>query len=87
MKIMSDDIIHKFDVKGVILDIKSRQEAEDAYGSIVENVKKLKPEAKIEGVFVRKMIPPGEEIILGLKRDITFGAVLCSVLVEFLLRF
>ncbi len=75
MKIMSDDIIHKFDVKGVILDIKSRQEAEDAYNSIVENVKKLKPEAKIKGVFVRKMIPPGEEIILGLKRDPTFGAV------------
>lgn len=75
MKIMSDDIVHKFDVGGVILDIKSKEEAEEAYNKIIENIKKFKPEAKIKGVFVRQMIPRGEEIILGLKRDLTFGPV------------
>jgi acyl-CoA synthetase (NDP forming) len=75
MKIMSDDIIHKFDVGGVILDINSKQEAEEAYTRIIESVKKFKPDANIKGVFVRQMIPPGEEVILGLKRDPTFGAV------------
>jgi acetyltransferase len=75
MKIMSDDIVHKFDVGGVILDIKSEIEARNAYNSIIDNVKKFKPDAKIKGIFVRKMIPPGEEVILGLKRDPTFGAV------------
>jgi len=75
MKIMSDEIVHKFDVGGVILDIKSKQEAKEAYNRIIENVKKFKPDTKIKGVFVRQMIPPGEEIILGLKRDPTFGPV------------
>ena len=75
MKIMSDDIVHKFDVGGVILDINSKQDAKDAYYRIIEKVMKFKPDAKIKGIFVRKMIPPGEEVILGLKRDPTFGAV------------
>jgi acetyltransferase len=75
MKIMSDDIVHKFDVGGVILDINSKREAEQSFNNIIENVKKYKPDAKIKGIFVRQMIPPGEEVILGLKRDPTFGAV------------
>lgn len=76
MKIMSDEIVHKFDVGGVILDIKSPQEAKNAYNSIIEKVHMHKPDANIKGVFVRKMIPPGEEVILGLKRDPIFGPVI-----------
>lgn len=75
MKIVSDDIVHKFDVGGVILDIKSKEEAYDSYNRIIENVHKFKPDAGIKGVFIRKMIPPGEEVILGLKRDPSFGPV------------
>ncbi|MDQ7818756.1 MAG: acetate--CoA ligase family protein [Melioribacteraceae bacterium] len=76
MKIMSDDIVHKFDFGGVILDIKTKEEAFDAYNRIIDNVKKLKPDARIKGIYVRKMIPPGEEVILGLKRDPSFGPVI-----------
>jgi len=75
MKVISDDIVHKFDVKGVVLDIESKTEAEDAYNSIIENVAKLQPEAVIKGIYVRKMIPAGEEVILGVKDDISFGKV------------
>ncbi|MHC1738351.1 MAG: acetate--CoA ligase family protein [Ignavibacteriaceae bacterium] len=75
MKIISEDIVHKFDVGGVVLDVKSKQEAENAYKSIIANVAKNKPEARIKGVFIRKMIPPGEEVILGLKRNDSFGPV------------
>lgn len=76
MKIMSDDIVHKFDIGGVILDIKSPGEAELSYNKIIDNTGKHKPDAKIKGVFVRQMIPPGEEVILGMKRDPIFGAVI-----------
>lgn len=76
MKIISDDIVHKFDVGGVILDIKSKEEAYDSYNRIIVNVHKFKPDAGIKGVFIRKMIPPGEEVILGLKRDPSFGPVI-----------
>ena len=76
MKIMSDDIVHKFDVGGVILNINSKQDAKNAFNTIIQNVKKNKPDVKTKGVFVRQMIPPGEEVILGLKRDSTFGAII-----------
>ena len=76
MKIISDDIVHKFDVKGVILNIQSPEEAEAAYTSIIKNVTILKPEARIKGIMVTKQIPQGEEVILGMKRDPSFGAVI-----------
>lgn len=75
MKVMSDDIVHKFDVKGVVLDIKSAQEVQAAYTLIRKNVAHIEPDARIKGVFISKMIPAGEEVILGIKRDPAFGAV------------
>lgn len=76
MKIISDDIVHKFDVKGVALNIQSENEVQAAFQSIIETVKRHKPEARIKGVYVRKMIPAGEEVILGVKRDPSFGTVI-----------
>ncbi len=76
MKVMSDDIIHKFDVGGVILNVNSRQEAEKVFTDIYVNVNKNKPEAKIDGIFIAKQIPEGTEVILGVKRDPSFGPVI-----------
>lgn len=76
MKVMSEDIVHKFDVKGVELNINSAKEAEEAYLSIIKNVSGHKPDAKIDGVFVARQIPKGEEVILGVKRDPSFGTVI-----------
>ncbi len=76
MKVESDDIIHKYDVKGVVLDIQTAEQAVKAYDSIIMNVKQAKPNAVIKGVYVQKMAQPGEEVILGVKRDPSFGAVL-----------
>lgn len=73
MKVMSDDIVHKFDVKGVVLNIDSAEAAATAYNSIMTNVKERMPDAEIKGIFVTKMIPPGEEVIVGVKRDPSFG--------------
>ena len=76
MKIVSDDIIHKSDVKGIALNVKSAEEAKNTYTEIIEHVRKTTPGARIKGIYVRKMIPPGEEIILGIKRDPSFGPVI-----------
>ncbi|VAW23993.1 Acetyl-CoA synthetase (ADP-forming) alpha and beta chains, putative [hydrothermal vent metagenome] len=75
MKVMSDDIIHKYDVGGVILDVNSKEEAEKQYANIFQNVNKKMPEAKIDGVFIARQISAGTEVILGVKRDPSFGAV------------
>lgn len=75
MKVVSDDIVHKFDVGGVVLDIGSAEAAKKTFQSILSNVKEKMEEAEVKGVFISKMIPKGEEVILGVKRDPAFGPV------------
>ncbi|MCX6150824.1 MAG: acetate--CoA ligase family protein [Ignavibacteriales bacterium] len=76
MKIISDDVVHKFDIGGVRLNIIGNEDAENAFRFIKENVSNVKPNAIIKGIFVQKMIRNGEEVILGLKRDPAFGPVI-----------
>ncbi len=73
LKIVSPDVIHKFDVGGVILNLKSSEEVRNAYNQIIENVKRNKPDAKILGVNVQEMAPPSTEIIVGAIKDPQFG--------------
>ncbi len=75
MKICSPDIVHKFDVGGVRLKIKTKEDARKAFGQIIENVKSFKPSAKIDGVIVERMAKRGVEVILGAVRDPKFGAI------------
>jgi acetyltransferase len=76
MKVLSDEVIHKSDVKGVVLNIKNETEAENAFSSIIHHVSSLKPGAKVLGVYITKMVPAGQEVILGIKRDPSFGPVI-----------
>lgn len=73
MKICSPDIIHKFDVGGVRLKIKTKEEARDAFEEIIANVKEFNPSAKIDGVIIERMAKGGVEVILGAVRDAKFG--------------
>ncbi|MHC4622382.1 MAG: acetate--CoA ligase alpha subunit [Planctomycetota bacterium] len=73
MKISSHDIVHKFDAGGVRLKIKTKEEAREAFTEIVENVKRFKPSAKIDGVIMERMARGGVEVILGAVRDAKFG--------------
>lgn len=76
LKIVSPDIIHKFDVGGVILDLENRREIRDAYEKILKNVKEHKPNAKITGVLVQEMAPSSTEVIVGAIKDPQFGPAL-----------
>ena len=76
LKIISPDVIHKFDVGGVILNVNSSEDAKNAYNKIVENVKKHKPDAKIDGVLVQEMAPSATEVIVGAIKDAQFGPTL-----------
>jgi len=72
MKVSSPDILHKTDVGGVMLSLRSRKEAEDAFVEITSNVKRLMPDAFINGVMVYEMVYGGREVILGVTFDRTF---------------
>ncbi len=76
LKIVSPDVIHKFDAGGVILNLKSPEDVRDAYKKILENVKKHKPDAKIRGILVQEMAPSSTEVIVGSTKDPQFGPAL-----------
>jgi len=76
LKIVSPDVLHKFDVGGVVLNLKGSREVKDAYDTIVKNVRKHKPDAKIIGVLVQEMAPASTEVIVGATKDPQFGPAL-----------
>jgi len=84
MKVVSEDIIHKSDVGGVVLNIENDKEAIDAFELIMQNSKMHAPKARIEGVEITKMLPKGTETIIGATTDASFGKVimLCQPLGE-----
>ncbi|UCE57474.1 MAG: acetate--CoA ligase family protein [Candidatus Bathyarchaeota archaeon] len=76
LKVVSPDVIHKFDVGGVVLDVENPEDVQDAYKKILENVKKNKPDAKIQGILVQEMAPSSTEVIVGSTKDPQFGPAL-----------
>ena len=72
-KVESDDILHKSDVGGVILNLQSEEEVKAAYQQILDNAAANAPDARINGVLIQKMLPAGRELIIGVKSDPSFG--------------
>lgn len=72
-KIVSPDILHKTDVKGVKIGLKSEEEVgrafDDMYG-------RLSTKYHTKGVILERMVDPGLEIIVGLQNDPQFGPVI-----------
>jgi len=73
LKIVSPDIVHKSDIGGVKLNIKDPEGVKENFLEIMENVKKRKPKARIEGFLVQEMVPQGTEVIVGAIKDPFFG--------------
>jgi acetyltransferase len=80
LKIFSPDITHKSDVGGVALDLETDEMVRAAFNQMMDHVRKAAPEARIEGVTVQKMISAGHgvEMILGTRKDPTFGTVIMA---------
>jgi acetyltransferase len=76
LKIASPDVLHKFDLGGVELDLKNKDEVRKAHRRILKNILAGKPDARISGVTVEQMARPGKEVILGMSRDPQFGPIL-----------
>jgi len=88
MKIVSPDILHKTEAGGVIVGVKSAQEALAAFDTIIANAKKYNNKATVLGVQVQQMIQGGQEVIIGAVTDDSFGKLVAfglgGVLVEVL---
>ncbi|HEX9013750.1 MAG TPA: acetate--CoA ligase family protein, partial [Anaerolineaceae bacterium] len=75
LKVASPDISHKSDVGGVVLGLTGAAEVMTACEGILQRVRAARPEARIEGVHVQRMLPAGQDVIAGVVRDPSFGPV------------
>jgi len=76
LKIWSPDILHKSDVGGVKVGLKTDQEVKDAFDLMMYRIPKKQPDADILGVLVQEMCASGREVILGMNRDPQFGPMM-----------
>ncbi len=75
LKAVSPDIAHKSDVGALALDIGDEDEMRSAFAALMARLEERAPEARIDSVMVQKMFHGGRELILGGKRDPSFGPV------------
>jgi acyl-CoA synthetase (NDP forming) len=73
IKIVSPDILHKTEAGGVKLGVSTLEQARMAAEQILESCLRYAPQARIDGISVQQMVPPGLEIVLGVKNDLQFG--------------
>ena len=76
MKIVSPDILHKSDAKGVIINLQSEDEVKKGFEKIIANAKAFKSDAHIKGILVQKMAQKGVECIVGATRYPRFGPLI-----------
>jgi len=78
LKIHSPDITHKTDVGGVLLDLQDDHAVRTGFERIMASAAEKRPDARLVGVTVQPMVSTssGTEMILGMKRDHTFGSVI-----------
>jgi acetyltransferase len=75
LKALSPGILHKSDVGGVALGIDTPDKMRAEFPGLMSRVGEQAPDADLTGVLVQRWLPGGREVILGGKRDPSFGPV------------
>lgn len=77
LKVESNGVTHKTDVGGVVVDVRSPEGVREAYDRIIAEVSRRAPDARPDRVTVQEMVTgPAQELIVGSRKDPTFGAVI-----------
>ncbi len=80
LKIASPDILHKTDVGGVKVGLRSADDVRDAFELMVYRAERYVVGARIWGCVVQEMTPPGLEVLVGMNRDPQFGPLVTFAL-------
>jgi acyl-CoA synthetase (NDP forming) len=75
LKVMSEALVHKSDVGGVLLNLGAAKDVEEGYERLAALVRATVPNAAEPPVLIQTMVTHGLEIFVGGKRDPTFGPV------------
>lgn len=73
LKIVSQDVLHKSDVGGVVIGVENDKEVERNYNEVMNNLIRKFPDADIIGMLVEKQAPKATEVIVGGIKDEQFG--------------
>ncbi|MBM7456993.1 acetyltransferase [Oceanisphaera litoralis] len=78
IKLRSPDIVHKSEVSGVVLNLRSAAEAAQAADAILDRVRQVYPGARIHGLMVQRMArrAGSQELHIGVRSDPVFGPVI-----------
>ncbi|HEY9122360.1 MAG TPA: acetate--CoA ligase family protein [Brevefilum sp.] len=76
LKVVSEQILHKSDMGGIALNIDSDTALKNAIETMKEKIAARAKDAAIDGYLVEKMAPKGLEVIVGMRRDPTFGPLM-----------
>ncbi len=75
LKALSPDIVHKSDVGGVALNVPAAQVGK-MYWELQAQVRRRAHKAGLQGVLIQQMAAAGTEVIIGMRRDPTFGPMI-----------
>jgi acyl-CoA synthetase (NDP forming) len=88
MKIVSPQILHKTEAGGVLVGVKSVEQATRGFTTLTANARHYNASAEILGVQVQQMLAGGQEVIIGAVTDPAFGKLVAfglgGILVEVL---
>lgn len=73
LKVASPQIVHKSEAGGVLLDLRDADAVAAGFARIVASAHLTAPRAQILGVYVQRMFPAGQEVVVGAVRDPHFG--------------
>jgi acetate---CoA ligase (ADP-forming) len=76
LKVDSPDIVHKTDVGGVALDLRDDDAVRSAFDGMMQRVRAVHPDARVDGVTVERFVRGGRETIIGVSQDPSFGPVI-----------
>jgi len=78
IKLLSADIEHLSDVKGVCLGIRGEETLMREYAALMKRVRRLRPDARIDGVTVQPMVEKryGRRLKIGVANQPVFGRVI-----------
>jgi len=76
LKMQAAALLHKSEAGGVALNLAEEAALRAAWDMAMQNVKRAAPDVSLEGALVEKMSAKGVELMVGAKRDPSWGTVL-----------
>ena len=75
LKAQAAELTHKSEAGGVIVNVPDAKSLAAAWTALTASVKRARPDLILDGVLVEKMGAPGIEMVVGAKRDASWGPV------------